>query len=99
MAAPIAEPAGVQYLQEEWTMRTPRRRGLVFALAGVCALLVITAHAAGTPQQQCQVTKNKAVGKYVACRQNVEAKLVASGNTDAVSRCGPMPSRSTSIPL
>ena len=67
-------------------MKTSRRRGLALALTGACLLAVTTAHAAGTPEQQCQVAKNKSAGKYVACRQNVEAKLVASGNTDAYAQ-------------
>ena len=49
-------------------------------VAAWATLLLIGAAPAGatpTSQQKCQSGKNKAAGKYAACRQNAEAKLVA----------------------
>lgn len=66
-------------------------------LAGVgigLLLAVGTAHAA-TPEQRCQSAKNKAAGKYAACRQSAEAKLATTAGdpidlqkyTTALTRC------------
>lgn len=35
---------------------------------------------AATPAQKCQAGKNRAAGKYAACRHSAEAKLASSGN-------------------
>jgi hypothetical protein len=47
------------------------------ALNVCAAVLLVTsaANAATTAGQQCQSSKNRAAGKYSACRQNAEAKL------------------------
>src|SRR5512140_671128 len=55
-------------------------------------LLVASAPAAAvTPQQKCQSTKNKAAGKYAACRQSAEAKLVLTADNPkylaAIGKC------------
>lgn len=47
------------------------------ALAGLL-LVTMDAAQAATAEQQCQASKNKAAGKYAACRQNAEAKLASS---------------------
>jgi len=61
---------------------------------GVGALLLAmgTAHAGATPEQKCQSAKNKAAGKYAACRQNAEAKLATAPSdiqkyNDALAKC------------
>ena len=63
---------------------------------GLGALLLVTGTAyAVTPEQHCQSAKNKAAGKYAACRQNAEAKLASSlataddlqKYTDALAKC------------
>jgi hypothetical protein len=71
------------------------RASFVVATLIASALLVLTplsGYAAGTPEQQCQATKNKSAGKYAACRQSAEAKVATSGDTvkynDALSKCG-----------
>ncbi len=64
----------------------------VMTVSGVLLLVVTTAYAAGTPEQQCQAGKNKTAGKYAACRENAEAKLAASGDMGkynaAITKCG-----------
>ncbi len=73
------------------------RKTRVALSACVAALLAIgTAHAAISPEQQCQSAKNKAAGKYAACRQNAEANLAKTLATaedltkynDALGKCG-----------
>lgn len=58
---------------------------------GALLLTMDVAHAATTPEQQCQSAKNKAAGKYAACRQNAEAKYATSADLDkyntALSKC------------
>jgi len=54
---------------------------LAVLVAGALLLGAPAAEAAGTPQQKCQSAKDKAAGKYAACRQNAEAKLATSGDT------------------
>jgi hypothetical protein len=51
-------------------------------LSFIAALLLVTsvARAAGTPEQKCQSGKNKAAGKYAACLQKAEAKVVVTGD-------------------
>jgi hypothetical protein len=48
----------------------------------IVALLLVTSvtQAAGTPEQKCQSGKNKAAGKYAACRQTAESKVVLTGD-------------------
>ncbi len=64
---------------------------LATVVVGVLVCGTRAADAAGTPAQQCEVGKNKAAGKYAACRQNAEAKLAASGDAGnygmAIARC------------
>ena len=65
-------------------------------VAGALLLGARAADAAGTPEQQCQATKNKSAGKYGACRQNAEAKLATTAKTaadllkydDTLTKCG-----------
>jgi hypothetical protein len=52
-------------------------------VAGALLLGARAADAAGTPEQQCQATKDKSAGKYAACRQNAEAKLATTAKTPA----------------
>jgi hypothetical protein len=52
-------------------------------IIGAAALLVSASSAQGAltlqqTQQKCQAGKNKAAGKYAACRQNAEAKLATT---------------------
>ncbi len=51
--------------------------GAILALGLLCSGI---ASAAPTPEQKCQSGKSKAAGKYSACRQNAEAKLVTTGD-------------------
>ena len=66
---------------------------MILGVVASCAALlwIATAQAAGTPAQQCQAGKNKAAGKYAACRDNAEARLAATGDTtkydDAITKC------------
>jgi hypothetical protein len=59
----------------------------------IAALLLVTtpARAAGTPEQKCQSGKNKAAGKYAACRQTAESKVVLTGDlakySGAIGKC------------
>ena len=57
---------------------------LVTAARVVSAVLVIgwpaATMAAPTAQQRCQASKNKAAGKYVACRATAEAKFASKGD-------------------
>jgi hypothetical protein len=63
----------------------------VTVAAWATLLWIGTAQAAGTPEQKCQSGKNKAAGKYAACLQNAEAKLVATGDNTkysiAIGKC------------
>ena len=51
--------------------------GVTVALALMCSGI---ARATATPEQKCQSGKNKVAGKYAVCRQNAEAKLVATAD-------------------
>ena len=55
------------------------------------AFAASSAHAASASAQKCQAGKNKAAGKYAACRENAEAKLATSGDTakygEAITKC------------
>lgn len=68
-------------------------RRLAFAVLIAGALLCPSrpAESAATPTQQCAAGKNKAAGKYTACRENAEAKLAATGDAnkyaDALAKC------------
>jgi hypothetical protein len=48
--------------------------------------------ASPTPEEACRAAKNRAAGKYAACRQTAEAKLALNADvlkyTDAVAKCG-----------
>src|SRR5438067_2111155 len=63
----------------------------VVALVWWCLVLGTPAGATQTPQQRCQAGKNRAAGKYAACLQSAEAKLVANGDmakyNTAVTNC------------
>jgi len=62
-------------------MRPATRLTPLTTIAAVALLLAGgAARAAGTPQQQCQLGKNKTAGRYAACRQNAEAKLALAGD-------------------
>lgn len=64
---------------------------LAVVALSLVSLAAIGAQAGGTPEQQCQATKNRVAGKYAACRQGVEAKLATTGDTaqytQALARC------------
>ena len=66
------------------------RHLLAVLVAGLVA--VAPAQAGPTPADQCQAGKNKAAGKYAACRANAEAKLATSGDAqkhfDTILKCG-----------
>lgn len=53
----------------------------IYAGILVAALVAQPVLAAATPEQKCQASKNKAAGKYVACRHSAEAKLATTGDT------------------
>ena len=65
------------------TARTgrPLARGALTALVAVTLLFGASGARAATAARKCQASKNKAAGKYVACRQNAEAKLASTGDT------------------
>lgn len=73
-----------------------RNRCVAGIALGGLLLVVGAAHAATTPEQQCQSAKNKAAGKYASCRQNAEAKLANTLETaedlqkysEALTKCG-----------
>ncbi len=50
------------------------------ALVSWCSLATPPAGAAPTAPQKCQAGKNKVAGKYAACLQSAEGKLVATGD-------------------
>jgi len=66
------------------------RRAFVTA-AVVATVLWATGSLAATPAQKCQAGKNKAAGKYAACRHGAEAKLATTGDgaayTTAIAKC------------
>lgn len=69
-------------------------RPIFIAAASTAAFLVlaaVTAHAAD-PLDKCESAKNKAAGKYAACRQAAEAKLALTADTGvyglALAKCG-----------
>ena len=68
-------------------LRTITTIAILFGL-----LLGGSALASPTPQQACQAAKSKAAGKYAACRQAAEAKLVTGSDvpkyTAAITKCG-----------
>ena len=68
------------------------RRALAIGGAALSILLWAgAATAAPSPIQRCESGKNKAAGKYAACRQNAQAKLVLTGDTikynEAIAKC------------
>jgi hypothetical protein len=63
-----------------------------FTVVACAALLwADAALATVSPPQRCQASKNKAAGKYAACRENAEAKLASTGDTtkydEAITKC------------
>jgi hypothetical protein len=74
-------------------MPSPRPRpSPILVTTALLLLTAATTVAAPTPEQQCQAGKNKAAGKYAACRENAEAKLATSGDVtkfgQAITKCG-----------
>src|SRR5262245_10210890 len=61
-----------------------------FALVSLC-LVSAPAGASPTPQQKCQLGKNKVAGKYASCLQNAEARLISNGDMvkygEAITKC------------
>lgn len=51
---------------------------LVTAL--LLALSTVESYGSSSPTARCQALRNKAVGKYAACRHSAEAQLAATGN-------------------
>lgn len=74
-------------------LRTLIRSRLTRVLAASAVLLLaqVSASSAATPATKCQSGKNKAAGKYAACRHNAEAKLATNGDgaahTAALGKC------------
>lgn len=68
-----------------------RKRDLIGAAVSVVLLAMMAGQAIATPEQSCQSGKNKAAGKYAACRQAAEAKLATSGDPTkygaAIGKC------------
>lgn len=68
-----------------------RHLGFAMFIAGTLLCAARMAGAAATPTQQCAAGKNKATGKYTACRENAEAKLAATEDTikyaGALAKC------------
>lgn len=64
---------------------------LAFVMGGAPWLAMGQGWAKTTPEQRCQAGKDKAAGKYAACRANAEARLVTSGDTSknaaALNKC------------
>lgn len=71
-----------------------QRTSKTIGAAAIAATLLAGAGALATPtpQQACQAAKSKAAGKYAACRQGAEAKLVTTGDvpkyTANLAKCG-----------
>jgi len=96
-AAPLLhrnnERHGLMVVQEVGPMFG--KRFVVGIVVGALSILG-TAHAATSPEQQCQSSKNKSAGKYAACRQGAESKLSKTPATaedlqkyaDALTKCG-----------
>ena len=67
------------------------RRIMLAVVTGVAFLWLGAAQAAVTPAQKCQTSKNKAAGKYAACRGTAEAKLAATGDSErygeSIAKC------------
>ena len=79
-------------VQKPTTLAARSLSRLVATCVAGALLLGVTAVQAGlTPEQKCQVGKNKAAGKYAACRQNAEAALATKGDVanhdKAVAAC------------
>ena len=64
---------------------------LAMLVAGAVLCGTRAADAASTPAQKCEAGKNKAAGKFAACRQNAEAALATKGDVakhdKAVAAC------------
>ena len=69
-------------------LRQSVARSLVVLVAIVFGLWSPTGDAKAAPsaEQRCQATKNRTVGKYVACKHNAEAKLATSGKASAYTQ-------------
>jgi hypothetical protein len=50
-------------------------------------LLAVPGLAAPTPEESCEIAKNKAAGAYAACRQAAEAKAVQKGVAPDYTKC------------
>jgi hypothetical protein len=71
---------------------TLTRRAVLGALAATLLFVLASpTTAAVTPEQKCEAGKNLAAGKYAACRQKAEGKLVSKGDATAygfaISKC------------
>jgi hypothetical protein len=64
-------------------MEYPVRKTLVTVALAATVVWAAGALAATPPAEKCQAGKNKAAGKYAACRQNAEAKLATTGDGTA----------------
>jgi hypothetical protein len=56
-------------------------------LVALCVLLAAAPVAAATPEEACEIAKNKAAGAYAACRQKAEAKALQRGEAPAYAKC------------
>ena len=69
----------------------PLPRLAMATLVAAALLFGVTAAQAATAEQSCKSGKNKAAGKYAACRENAEARLAAGGDpsryTEAIGKC------------
>lgn len=63
------------------------RTGVVTSLGAVALVWAATAGAAASDAEKCQASKNKEVGKYVACLQKAEAKAILKGTAPDYSKC------------
>lgn len=52
-----------------------------------CALLLAGTAFAATPEEICQISKNKITGAYAACRQKAEAKAIQKATMPDFSTC------------
>jgi len=50
-------------------------------------LLSAAAVTAATPEEACEIAKNKAAGAYAACRQKAQASAIQKGTTPSYGKC------------
>jgi hypothetical protein len=51
------------------------------------SLLLAAPLGAATPEESCEIAKNKAAGAYGACRQKAEASAIQKGTTPTYGKC------------